>query len=460
MDPTKLFWIKFYVARYQVTSRTMQRRTYLEAVAGAAGIGAITTGVGARGSVPGEGRGPPDETPPTTPVLDEDSRAELTAFVEEHVADGSFPGAAISVINENGRIYDAVVGDAEVEPERRELTADTAFDLASVTKVVATTTSIMQLVERGDLTLDDTLSDVYPDLPEEKRDVTIRHLLTHTSGLQAWQPLWHEVDDPDDVVDYILYDTEMAYEPGSEYVYSDLGFVVLKDVVQQVTGTPLDEYAAANVFEPLGMDTTAYNPGENLPDDVEYAATENYVGSEPYDDCTVPSRRCRYYGEELVVGEVHDSNTAFMGGVSGHAGLFTTLDDLTTFASAILNGGAYRGTRILSEATVDTITENWTPDVGARRGLGWDLQELFGEAEDGSSVDPGTFGHMGFTGPSIWFAPDLGVGVVVLTNRVHPTRVNYGIYDFRPEFHNRVATSLTERRGRGHGSGRNHDRGA
>lgn len=196
--------------------------------------------------------------------------------------------------------------------------------------------------------------------------------------------------------------------------------------MRRVSGNPLDEYADANIFEPLGMKTTAFNPLNTLPDDRSYAATEDSA----------------YYGE-VVVGEVHDENAAFLGGVSGNAGLFLTIDDLSTYAMALLNCGKANGTRILSKQAVKKMTRSWTTDLDGKRGLGWDLTEMFGQQDSGAPFDTNTFGHNGFTGTSVWFAPQMDVAVVTLTNRVHPSRDNYAISDFRPAFHNLVASLVS-----------------
>lgn len=423
----------------------MRRRQYIKTVAGIAGIGTIALETTARETGnrrrslndvspegPGNERGPPDNVPPTT-RLDQSDREEITELLETYVADGAFPGVAAAVVDRKGVLYREAVGDAQIEPVTRELTEETVFDLASVTKAVATGTSVLQLIDRGEIDLEDTISEYYSDVPDAKRDITISQLLTHTSGLPAWAALWNEVDQPDQVIDYILRDTSLNFEPGTEVTYSGLGFILLGDLVEKVSESPLDEYTTENIYEPLGMETTAFNPLENLSEDLEYAATE----------------RSAYYDDEVVVGEVHDENAAFLGGVSGNAGLFSTVGDLSTFARAILNGGKEkkRGpgkpARILSKRTVDAMAEDWTSELDGTRGLGWDRREIFGTDEDGESFDPDAFGHMGFTGTSIWFSPRLDIGVIALTNRVHPSRENYGIYDFRPEFHNLIASLLT-----------------
>lgn len=417
----------------------MRRRKYIEAVAGIAGIGSISVTTAARET--GNGRGPLDEVPPEDQGtgrgpperLDESDREKITELLETYVADGAFPGAAAAVVDDKGVLYHEAVGNAQTVPVTRELTEETVFDLASVTKAVATGTSVLQLIDRGEIGLEDAISEYYSDVPDEKREITISQLLTHTSGLPAWAALWNEVDHPDQVIDYILRDTSLHFEPGTEVTYSGLGFILLGDLVEKVTGSPLDEYTAENIFEPLEMDSTAFNPLENLPEDREYAATE----------------RSAYYDNEVVVGEVHDENAAYLGGVSGNAGLFSTIDDLSTFARAILNGGKGKKrepgkpARILSNRTVDVMAEDWTSELDGARGLGWDRREIFGTDENGESFDPDAFGHMGFTGTSIWFSPRLNLGVIALTNRVHPSRESYGIYDFRPEFHNLIASLVT-----------------
>lgn len=410
----------------------MQRRAYLKALASTVGICTLTsTGkaleVNRRNNYDSlkitqlEG---------TLPVpLNQKDRERITNFLETHVADGTFPGATVAVVGEEGPLYRKAVGKAQTVLVTRDMTEDTVFDLASVTKAVATATSVVQLIDRGEINLRDSLCDFYDGVPTDKHDkcdITLGHLLTHTSGYASWLPLWEEVDNPDEVIDHILHDTPLEAEPGTQVVYSGLGYILLGDIVRRVTGTPLDKYAAANIFEPLGMETTAFNPLDTLPDDLNYAATE----------------RSAYY-DEVVVGKVHDENAAFLGGVSGNAGLFSTIDDLSRYATALLNGGKANGTRILSRPAVKMMTINWTARLEGDRGFGWDLTEIFGHSDHGVPFDKRTFGHNGFTGTSIWFAPRLNIAVVTLTNRVHPSRENYGIFDFRPEFHNLIASLVS-----------------
>lgn len=402
----------------------MKRRTYLGSIAGTVGTITVAPATTALASDGSEGRGRPTDSSPAN-ALDPSDRETITQLLEAHVADGTFPGAAVAVVGDAGPTYEGAVGNAQTVPVTRDLTEDTVFDLASMTKAVATTTAILQLVDRDELGLRDSIGEFYPEIPDgdDKCEITVENLLTHTSGLPAWLPLWQEVDRPDQAVEHVLRNVPLDYEPGTDTGYSDLGFVLLGDLVERVTGTPLDEYAAENVFEPLGMETTAFNPAENLPSDLEYAATEDSA----------------YHGG-VVVGEVHDENASFLGGVSGHAGLFSTIEDLSTFATAILDDGKANGERILSKRAVNTMTRPRFPNLGADRGLGWNLSELFGETENGAPFDRNAFGHTGFTGTSIWFSPRLDVSVIALTNRVHPTRDNYQISEFRPELHNLVAS--------------------
>lgn len=410
----------------------MQRRAYLQAITGTIGIGTfISTGKALETNRRNDYESLEDtRSEDTLPVpLNQKDRKRITSFLETHVADGTFPGAAVAVVGEEGPLYRKAVGKAQTVPVMRDLTEDTVFDLASVTKTVATATSIVQLIDRGEINLSDSLCDFYDGVPtdeHDKCDITIGHLLTHTSGYASWLPLWEEVDNPDEAIDHILRDTPLESEPGTQVVYSGLGYILLGDIVRRVTGTPLDKYATENIFEPLGMETTAFNPLDTLSDDLNYAATE----------------RSAYY-DEVVVGKVHDENAAFLGGVSGNAGLFSTIDDLSRFATALLNGGKTNETRILSRLAVKMMTINWTASLEGDRGLGWDLTEIFGHSDHGVPFDKRTFGHNGFTGTSIWFAPRLNIAVVTLTNRVHPSRENYGIFDFRPEFHNLIASLVS-----------------
>lgn len=354
--------------------------------------------------------------------LSSDSLKRLARLVEGHVASGCYPGAVLLIARRGLVAYRAAFGYRAVYPEREEMTLDTIFDMASLTKVVATTPLILRLAEEGLLALDDPVSTYIPAFTGGGKDrVTLRHLLTHTSGLPAHIHLYSTLASPDEVPGYIAR-LPLEYEPGTKVVYSDLGFILLGHIAEKVYGAPLDEAARRLVFEPLGMRDTTFNPPAEAR--ARAAATE-YVP-----------------GIGFLRGVVHDENARFMGGVSGHAGLFSTADDLAVYAQTWLNGGSYGGARLLSPATVAEATRPQTEGLNARRGLGWQLRGPGTSCGDFFSME--AYGHTGFTGTSLWIDPRYQLAVVFLTNRVHPTREKRCHLRARRLVHNVVAGGLLD----------------
>jgi serine-type D-Ala-D-Ala carboxypeptidase len=270
----------------------------------------------------------------------------------------------------------------------------TIYDLASLTKVVATTAAIMVLYDRGKLRLDDRASKFVPELRAgSKREITIRQLLEHSSGFPAGRELWRKAHSARQARRLLLA-TPLSYRPGARQIYSDIGADVLGFVVEAVSGEPLDVYARRHVFGPLGMRSTMFRPPARLR--YRVAPTERFA----------PRGRA-------VRGEVHDENAYALGGVAGHAGLFATASDLAIFARMMLGGGIYNGTRIVSDSTVALFTRR----AMGTRALGW--ESCAGGASCGQHMGERGFGHTGFTGTSIWIDPDRDIFVIVLTNRIH-----------------------------------------
>jgi uncharacterized protein YbbC (DUF1343 family) len=276
------------------------------------------------------------------------------------------------------------------------MTLDTIFDLASLTKVVATTTSVMILIEEGKLGLDDRAASYIPGFERYgKGGITIRHLLTHVSGLRPDVDLADPWTGSDTAIALAIEEVPSA-PPGTRFIYSDINFFLLGDIVRRVTGTPIDRFSHDRIFAPLGMIDTAFTPAES---------------SRPRIAPTDP---------QLGRGIVHDPTARRMGGVAGHAGLFSTAADLATFCRMLLNNGTYRGARILSPLGVTKMTTRATPpEERNARGLGWDIDSAF-SSNRGELLPIGSFGHTGFTGTSLWLEPQSDMFVVFLSNRVHP----------------------------------------
>jgi CubicO group peptidase (beta-lactamase class C family) len=317
-------------------------------------------------------------------------------------AKNAFAGS-VALVARHGRVaLHAADGFAVLFPRRERTRLDTVFDLASVTKPVATATSIMILVEQQKLELNQRIAEILPGFSKtRKRNIRIKHLLCHTSGLPAWSDFYTRHTNQRSIIHEISRSIELTSEPGTKATYSDLGFMVLGAIVEQVGGYSLDRFSKENIFKPLGMRDTCFKPSF---DAHRTAATE--------------FSNWRF---QFVRGKVHDENAAAAKGVSGHAGLFSTARDLGVFCQMMLNGGIYKGTRILLEKAVKQMTRNQTLELGSYFGLGW-WMKTSETPNVGERISHDAFGHNGYTGTSIWMDPKYDLSIVLLTNRIHPVR--------------------------------------
>jgi uncharacterized protein YbbC (DUF1343 family)/CubicO group peptidase (beta-lactamase class C family) len=367
-----------------------------------------------------------------------DRLAFIDAAVNEAVGRKELPGAVVLVARRGGVVWRKAYGSRALVPQREAMTADTVFDLASLTKIVATATSIMILVERGKVRLADPVSRYIPELTGEGRErLTVEHLLTHRSGYAPDFDLSEQWSGYEEMLKH-LYAEPLRNAPGARFVYSDINFITLGEIVRRVSGQTLDEFARRNIYEPLGMRDTGFRPrAELLP---RVAPTESVRGMRSYLG-GVGTEGAE--GERMLRGEVHDPTSNRMGGVAGHAGLFSTADDLAVFCQMILNGGELNGARILSPLGVAEMTRprQVTEDGGAR-GLGWDLNTTF-STNRGDLFPAGSFGHTGFTGTSVWIDPASETFVVFLSNRVHPDGKG-DVGPLRARVANIVAGSVTD----------------
>jgi uncharacterized protein YbbC (DUF1343 family)/CubicO group peptidase (beta-lactamase class C family) len=359
--------------------------------------------------------------------------AQIDAAILRAIEARQTPGAVVLVARKGRIVYRKAFGDRAVEPAREPMTVDTIFDLASLTKVVATATSIMILVERGQLSLADPVALYIPEFGRfGKERVTVEQLLTHRAGFV-----------PDnEIADYAgptikplekIYELQPAYEPGTRFVYSDVGYIVASEIVRRVSGKPLDQFAERNIFARLGMkDTdfltrghdplTAETRGQMQGEMREGQDAKTIAASPPLAGRVPASRIAPTEMREgrWMRGEVHDPRAYELGGVAGHAGLFSTADDLAAFCQMILNKGVYAGARLLAPYTVERMVSAHSLPTSQMRGIGWDVNTSF-SSNRGDLFPVGTFGHTGFTGTSIWIDPRSETFVVLLTNRVHPT---------------------------------------
>ena len=324
--------------------------------------------------------------------------AAIERVIERGIKAGGYPGASVVVGRNGAAVYEKGFGKLSWTESSTPVDAQhTIYDIASLSKVVGTTTAIMILFDEKKIGLDDPVVNYIPTFGGGDKDkVTIRQLLTHTSGLPAGRDIWRIAQTPLEARALVL-NTPLEGRPGMQYIYSDLGADVLGMIVEVVAGEPLDKFLARRVFEPLGMNETMYRPADSLK--YRIAPTE-----------VTPPR-----GYPLR-GEVHDENAYALGGVAGHAGLFSTAADLSVFAQMMLNGGEYNGVQIISKPTVDLFTSR----AFGHRALGWDTAE--GDYGSGRYLGPTAYGHTGFTGTSMWIDPERGMFVILLTNRVHAAR--------------------------------------
>jgi uncharacterized protein YbbC (DUF1343 family)/CubicO group peptidase (beta-lactamase class C family) len=356
------------------------------------------------------------QTAPNAAGISAERLARMDAVIAASIEKKELPGAVVLVARHGKIVWRKAYGARTVEPQREAMTLDTIFDLASLTKVVATTTSIMILIEEGKIRLADPVVQFIPEMKGEGRDaITIEQLMTHVSGFAPDFDLRERWNGYDEAIKR-LYREPLRSQPGTRFVYSDINYIALGEVVHRASGMMLDEFARRNIFAPLGMRDTGFRPDAKLRPRI--APTErrrsqmNYLGDSGTD--------AGLEGEQWLRGQVHDPTSSRMGGVAGHAGLFSTANDLAIFCQMLLNGGVYNGARILSPMTIATMTRpRAVAESGAARGLGWDIATTF-SSDKGDLFPLGSFGHTGFTGTSIWIDPATDSFVIFLSNRVHP----------------------------------------
>ena len=335
---------------------------------------------------------------PLTIGLDATRLARIDGLVAAAIAAGETPGCVVCIGRRSGIGWLRAYGDRQLEPEPEAMTTDTIFDLASITKPVATATAIMLLVEDGLVRLGDRVATHLPDFTDHGKDqLTVQQLLTHQSGLIADNPLADYEHGPAEAWKRIC-GLELVAAPETEFIYSDVNFIVLGRLVEQLSGKPLARFTQERIFSPLGMIDTGYLPPPELRP--RSAATEQRDGV-------------------WLRGEVHDPRAWKLGGVAGHAGLFGTGGDLARYARALLGGGQLDGTRFMSPATLATMVRPVRLPGGGVRGLGWDERTGF-SSNRGDLLSPAAFGHGGFTGTSLWIDPGLDLFVIFLGSRLHP----------------------------------------
>jgi beta-glucosidase-like glycosyl hydrolase/CubicO group peptidase (beta-lactamase class C family) len=348
-----------------------------------------------------------------------DFNDRLSAVLQSGVDQQVAPAVVCVVGKSGGIVFNHAFGKMTYDSTASLVATDAIFDLASLSKVTATTTLAMILYDRNAYSFDDPVSKYIPEMKNGER-MTIKNLLTHSSGLPAFKPFYRDYKGKEAILEQI-FKTDLEYEPGTRTVYSDIGMMLMATILERITGKTLDVLARDEIFTPLEMNSTFYNPPAEFIDRI--APTEN----DPW--------RGR-----VVRGEVHDENAYAFGGVSGHAGVFSTGSDLAKLCQLLLNGGIYGDKRLIQASTVATFIARQNLVRGSSRALGWDTRSE--NSSSGAYFTPRAYGHTGFTGTSIWIDPERDLFVILLTNRVYPTRENQKIGAFRQKVHDTVVELL------------------
>lgn len=348
-------------------------------------------------------------------------RARVDSIINAAIADHAAPAVSVAIGRYGRVVYLKGYGHLTYSDTAPAVDEHTRFDMASLTKVVATTTSAMMLEEQGKLDINRTVVSYLPEFnAPEKQGITVKMLLTHSGGLEAGASLWKDTHGRAEYLQKINA-RPLAYTPGTKTIYSDWDFVLMQQIVERISGETLDAFTTAHIFGPLGMTETGFRPDTSQRRHI--APTE-----------VVPSRG------GMIWGTVHDENAEAIGGVSGHAGLFSSARDEAIFLQMLLNGGSYGNVRILRPETIDRWTSVQAP--GSSRALGWDTPSSHSSA--GRFFSPRSYGHTGFTGTSLWSDPERGVWIVLLTDRVYPTRNNEKAGPLRRAIADAVQQSITD----------------
>jgi serine-type D-Ala-D-Ala carboxypeptidase len=372
---------------------------------------------------------PDFDTPYPAFEYQEKQFAQAFAILREAVGRRAFPGAALAITHQGELVASMGFGRFTYDEDSPEIRPDTIYDLASLTKVLATTAMAMILFEGGRLSLDEPLAETLPEFvtlvpkhqQELRRSVTIRMLLAHASGLPAYEKLFEFVGNREELIRAALT-TPLKAAPGTRAEYSDIGFILLGEAVERKAGIALDVFARREIFSPLSMRQTYFNPPPALK--LTIPPTEN--------DHRFRSR--------VIQGEVNDENAYLMGGVAGHAGVFATAGDVARFAECMLRGGA----PILHPETIKLFTRRDVLPARTSRALGWDTPSR-PESSSGRFFSSLAFGHLGFTGSSLWIDPGRKLSVTLLTNRTWPHRESQLIREFRPQIHDAIVEALEGR---------------
>jgi CubicO group peptidase (beta-lactamase class C family) len=366
--------------------------------------------------------------------------AQISLMLAERIVAGDFPSAVYLIAERGAFAFAEALGDAVVQPQRIAASLDTIYDFASLTKPLITALLCARRVDAGELALDSFVSGFLPEFDRpDKRTITIGQLLTHTSGLPAWRALYILTAGEPERALAVIADTDLEYQPGSRVIYSDLGFIVLGLLLEKLSGKRLAELAQAEIFRPLNLQRTFFNPELAMQTGIAACETGNAYERET----------CRSAGNddyenwrtELIWGQVHDGNAHFLGGASGHAGLFSTAPEALMLARQFLA----TQTTLLNPTTCELFRQNMTPGLNEARSFGWQLAETKDSAA-GLDLPRDSFGHSGFTGTSCWIDPNRERVFILLTNRTHNRPLPFvNINSVRRRFHSLAIAALDQR---------------
>ncbi len=343
--------------------------------------------------------------------------------IQKGIAQAAFPAVSIAVNSRDKLVALKAFGRFTYDPASPPVTTATVFDLASVSKAVATTSMAMILYERGLIDLEAPVVSIVPEFAgsdARRSDVTVHMLLAHSSGLPAYEKLFFNAKTRDELL-AAAFVTPLAADPGTKAVYSDIGFIILATALERVADEGLDRFCQRELFGPLGMSHTAFNPP---------AAWRAAIP---------PTADDRAFRKRIIQGEVQDENASVLGGVAGHAGLFATAEDLAIFSNVLLQGGG----PLVRPETLALFTRRETAPAGTSRALGWDTPSS--PSQSGKYFSARSFGHLGYTGTSLWIDPDRQLSITLLTNRTWPDCSNKTIKDVRPAFHDAVVEALEKK---------------
>ena len=364
----------------------------------------------------------------------------ISSFLAERIAAGDFPSAVYLVAERGREVFADAFGNAVVQPRHLAATLETIYDLASLTKPLLTGLLCARRVETGELTLDSSVSQYLPEFDRaDKQAITVRELLTHTSGLPAWRPLYVLAGGERDKALLAIANIDLEYKPGTHVVYSDLGFIVLGFLLERLKGERLAELAQSEIFKPLDLNRTFFNPETAMQTGIAACETGNAYEQEMCSDRDGIDYQS--WRQELIWGQVHDGNAYFLGGAAGHAGLFSTASETLALANQFVPGQ----TKLLRSDTCALFRRNLTPELEEARSFGWQLAETKDSAA-GPDLPSDSFGHSGFTGTSCWNDPNQERVFILLTNRTHARPLPFAnINSVRRRFHSLAVAALQNR---------------